>query len=465
MDVGCKLLYAAAGSKEDISLELKSFGVAYVERTVLSSVSLDVRSTGIVALVGPAGTGKSTLLRTLAGFNRSIPALRTWGSCLYRGLPLGDDNRPVLVSQNSKLLASTLLENLLYETPERFASSPAEKRDRALGVLRSVGLESLESDLHLPVVQLPLVVQRLVAIARLLQTSPSLLCIDEPTYGLAEEEAEKILAVAKLEAQRRAVMIVLHNQREIRSLDGMLALLAGGIVQEYRPIEEFFAEPVTQAGREFRDTGTCSEPSPDALEEDLSTGVRPRLRAVPAHDAAPSGALGPRGFAWLLPGKLAGTPRPGVVADIEYDLQALKRVGVSILLSLTVRPLDQDVLRLMGMRAYWYPIPDMGAPTLTSAKEICRLIERLLNNGATIAVHCRAGLGRTGTILAAYLIWCGQSAVGALEEVRRIQPRWVQSDTQVRFLEEFAKELSHRQVTNRFAFSENDGQTTRREID
>src|SRR5690606_32154863 len=107
---------------------------------------------------------------------------------------------------------------------------------------------------------------------------------------------------------------------------------------------------------------------------------------------AVSEALGPRGFAWLLPGRLAGTPRPGVVGDVDYDLTALRRVGVSALVSLTRQPLAAQDLERANLRAHWYPIPDMGAPTLDQAMEICRCIDRLLGDGEAVAVHCRAGL-------------------------------------------------------------------------
>jgi len=54
-------------------------------------------------------------------------------------------------------------------------------------------------------------------------------------------------------------------------------------------------------------------------------------------------------------------------------------------------------------------------------------------------MHCRAGLGRTGTMLAAVLIAEGLAALDALEAVRRVQPRFVQSQTQLDFLERFER--------------------------
>jgi atypical dual specificity phosphatase len=58
-------------------------------------------------------------------------------------------------------------------------------------------------------------------------------------------------------------------------------------------------------------------------------------------------------------------------------------------------------------------------------------------------------LGRTGTILATYLIWEGAEALSALETVRRVEPRWVQSEEQVAFLERFASMMNERKQSSR----------------
>ena len=60
-------------------------------------------------------------------------------------------------------------------------------------------------------------------------------------------------------------------------------------------------------------------------------------------------------------------------------------------------------------------------------------------DGASVAIHCRAGLGRTGTLLAAVLIYEGFAALDAIERVRRVQPRFVQSQSQAEFLERFER--------------------------
>lgn len=431
------------------ALELTNFGIAYAEQIVLSDVNLSIPLRGVTTLLGPTGTGKSTLLRTIAGFNRHLPSLRVWGVANFCGKPLSESNNPVLVSQNTRLLTSTLLDNLLYDMPEQFAATGDEKRTRAVDNLCKVALEGLRDFLSQPVVELPLATQRLVSIARTIATDPSLVLIDEPTFGLEEEDANTILDVIQRQAAERAILVVLHNQRQALALGGNVALLAGGVIQESSLAERFFKAPTTAAGKEFVATGSCSDPSPGANEDELSTGIRPRLRPPPRDLEIPSETVGPRGFVWLIPGQLAGTPLPGVVSSVQHDLKGLKRVNVTALISLTSTPLDAAALAEYRMTAHWFPIPDMGAPDMQMAREICTTIDRLRADNAVIAVHCRAGLGRTGTILVAYLIWRGQTAMDALETARRFEPKWVQSETQIQFLERFARELQSSEADHR----------------
>ncbi|MFC3217140.1 hypothetical protein [Comamonas sp. JC664] len=116
------------------------------------------------------------------------------------------------------------------------------------------------------------------------------------------------------------------------------------------------------------------------------------------------GARGPRGFAWLVPGKLAGTPLPGVVNDTDVDMQALKRCGITVLVSLTENDIDQAALARNGLRMCICPC--MTRAALVSQLQMLMLkMKRLLLAGDVLAVHCLAGLGRTGTVLAAWLVF------------------------------------------------------------
>lgn len=424
-------------------LSLHGFGVAFGERVVLSAIDIDITERQMLILLGPSGSGKSTLLRTLAGFNDASPALRTWGRAAYLGSELQQGERPVLVAQSARLLMASVLTNIVQDLPERASLTPLQQRELAARLVQRVGLDELIEQFDTPAAELPLALQRHLALLRLAAAGPRLICLDEPTTGLNDNEAHRLLAHIRAENQRHAMLVVLHNQAHARLLDGTVALLAGGVIQETAPLTQFFSAPASRAGRTFVQTGSCDVPSPGADPATLDPQAEQPAAIPPEAQSYVSDAFGPRGFLWLKKGRLAGTPRPGIVHDLDYDLKALNRVGITTLVSLTCTPPDSESYAAIGIANLWFPIPDMGAPALEQAQEICRQLEQLLAQGAVVAVHCRAGLGRTGTLLAAYLIWEGQPALSALETVRRIEPRWVQSDTQLRFLEEFAFALAN----------------------
>jgi hypothetical protein len=124
-------------------LALRDFGVAFGDRVVLNAVNLEIAGPGVLVLMGPVGTGKSTLLRTIAGINQAVPSFRTWGEAAYAGAPLGGERTPVLVAQNARLLMSSVLENIVSDLPERSHLNSATKREIGTRLLIEAGLESL----------------------------------------------------------------------------------------------------------------------------------------------------------------------------------------------------------------------------------------------------------------------------------------------------------------------------------
>jgi atypical dual specificity phosphatase len=364
-------------------------------------------------------------------------------------LPIGTESGIALVAQNARLLISSVLENIINDLPERNTLTLAAKREAAKILLAEAGLQNLQSELNRPVVELPLAVQRHLAIARTAAANPRLLCVDEPTANLEWADSLPLLRFLKEQGRKRGVLVVSHNQQDALELDGMTSLLAGGSIRASATAKQFFNEPSTGVVADFVRTGSCVLPSPNAKPEEVDESMLPLLPVLP--EAASNyvrETLGPRGFLWLKKGLLAGTPRPGVVQDIEYDLDALKRVGVTTLVSLTTKPVDPDLLESRGIQGLWMPIKDMGAPDMEEAEQVCRKVSELMSHGHVVAYHCRAGLGRTGTMLASHLILEGKSALDALESVRRIEPRWVQSDEQVRFLERLSESVSSRREMN-----------------
>jgi atypical dual specificity phosphatase len=422
-------------------LSLRGYGVAFGAQVVLAAIDLEVPARGMVVLAGEAGSGKSTLLRTLAGLNDAQPALRTWGEAVYEEAPLGH-RRPALVQQNVRLLTATVRENLASALPDRGQTTRTEQLERIGSTLARLGVTELQALLELPVVGLSRVQQRLVAIVRGAVTGAPLLLVDEPTAGLDPVDATRVVDLVARLARDRAVVLVTHNQREVRALGGKLAFLAGGRIRALRRTESFLDTPKSPPAKSWVETGRSRVPSPMAKPEDLSDSAPPPPPLPPEATAPVSREVGPRGFYWLDPGRLGGLPRPGIVLSLDQDLDALKRLGVTLLVTLEEEfSLPTGPLIERGLRCRHFPIDDMRAPTVEAARALCEEIEALLGAGEVVAVHCRAGMGRTGTMLACQLIHRGDSALDALERARGINPRWVQSEAQVDFLALFERKL------------------------
>ena len=96
---------------------------------------------------------------------------------------------------------------------------------------------------------------------------------------------------------------------------------------------------------------------------------------------------------------MAGTPEPGLLFDIDYDLALLKGAGITMLVTLTEQPLPESLLESHGLKSLFFPIVDMNVPSCRATEDLCALVEMALERGEVIAFHCKAGLGRTGTLL------------------------------------------------------------------
>jgi len=143
---------------------------------------------------------------------------------------------------------------------------------------------------------------------------------------------------------------------------------------------------------------------------------------------------------WLVPGVLAGGPHPDPSHDpaqLSAALDELVRRGVGAVVSVCELPLD--VPGGSGVEYLFAPTDDGEAPE--DLERLCELIDAVRRRGAGTFVHCHAGQGRTGTVLAAYLIWSEHKrALEAIEDVRRLyNPHAVETAAQVSALEAFAR--------------------------
>lgn len=142
-------------------------------------------------------------------------------------------------------------------------------------------------------------------------------------------------------------------------------------------------------------------------------------------------------FSFVIEGKLAGMARPGRSRPLEDDIQFLKAQGIGAIVSVTERPLDEGLIRSLGLRYLHLRVADYCAPTIQQIEEFLAFVENADADGAVV-VHCYAGQGRTGSILACALVHHGMSAEDAIRTVRTKRPPSIDTFVQEQVVYDFA---------------------------
>jgi putative ABC transport system ATP-binding protein len=220
----------------------------------LRDIDLDIPAGEVVALVGPSGAGKTSLLRLL---NRlDDPA---GGAVSYLGAPIGSipvrslRRRIGFVFQAPAMFAGTVEQNLIV----------ARDLAPAADSLRSHGTPAVEEALRLAGVD-PALASRdaqalsggerqRVSIARALMTSPEALLLDEPTSALDPEVAAHVVATVRslAETMRLTVVMVSHRLDEARVASTHLVFMEGGRIVESGPTGRVFTAPARARTRNY----------------------------------------------------------------------------------------------------------------------------------------------------------------------------------------------------------------------
>lgn len=480
--------------------ELANLALKIGDKHIFKSISMTVPDRGCTVLLGPSGTGKSTLLRVLSGQMLEHPSVTWTGDISVSGVSIEDCAaalRPALVGQKAVLLVGSVWESIVGEWSERALLTQIEQRARLAAILRAWEQDDLIPLYTSTVLSLSGSQRGRLAIVRKALSGAPLLMLDEPTANLSQAAELEVLNLIGHISENTPVLVVTHKVNHAQKLADHVVLIASGVVKEQAVAADFFGQPSSESGRQFLRTGSCAEdpiqdgdeilfentdqvnektelnhlhindnnsqylnaaphadinfvghgifqgePATDGLLAPKSKIIGCGAVPAPVSTSLAVRARGPRGFTWIVDGVLAGTPLPGLLTQVADDLRDLHDTGVTHLLSLTEVPFPAEIAQAFGISCSALPMPDMAAPSMDDALDLCRWMDTLRKGGHVIAVHCKAGLGRTGTVLCMYWMWMQQGTANyqqALQFIRSKNSGMIQSVSQEEFLQKFSQ--------------------------
>lgn len=230
----------------------KNFG----KLEVLRGISLEIKKGEVIAIIGPSGTGKSTLLRCInyleqpdegtISINGDEFVLKNLSKKRIRELR----SYTSMVFQNYNLFNNmTVLENVMLPMTDVQKKSKSEAEKIAKELIKNVGLEDKlnEYPSHLSGGQ-----QQRAGIARAMAVFPELMLFDEPTSSLDPEKVGEVMnSIRQLAAKHVTMLVVTHEMNFAREIaDRIIFMDNGRILKEGTP-KEFFENPDNERIEQF----------------------------------------------------------------------------------------------------------------------------------------------------------------------------------------------------------------------
>ena len=229
-------------------IQIKQVSKNFTKKVVFSDLNLMLDKGEIVALVGPSGTGKSTLLRCLAGLETFAE-----GDFLIDDKDMNDippHKRSIgMVFQQPLLFPNmNVLQNVMYGL--RLKEGKKEAKEKAQQYLNKVGLSEYEKAFP---DELSGGQQQRVALIRSLILNPSLLLLDEPFSSLDPLLRNELRDWIKLHLKEEGVtaLFVTHDKEEAMMIGDRVALLNNGGIEQFSTPHELYYSPLTPFAASF----------------------------------------------------------------------------------------------------------------------------------------------------------------------------------------------------------------------
>ena len=137
---------------------------------------------------------------------------------------------------------------------------------------------------------------------------------------------------------------------------------------------------------------------------------------------------------------------PGYWSDLDHSLIELKALGIGAVVSLDEVGLDENQLRRQDMAYLHVPITDFSTPSPEQVDNFVEFTRDQIANGSAVTCHCHAGVGRTGTMLACYLVAQGLEPDAAIEQVRSSPVPAIETPEQEDFIGLYARHVKAQKI-------------------
>lgn len=223
---------------------------------VLNGISFDLDQGKVLAVIGPSGTGKSTLLRCMNYLEKPSEGILTIDDVVLDAKTAKRKEiyqlrkNTAMVFQNYNLFKNkTALQNIMEPMVSVRGMTKQEATEKASEILAAIGLSEKRNNYPS---QLSGGQQQRIGIGRALAVNPKVLLIDEPTSSLDPELVGEVLNLLyKLEKEHMTMIIATHEMEFARHIaDYVIFIDDGEIVEEGKP-EDFFGNPKTQRAKQF----------------------------------------------------------------------------------------------------------------------------------------------------------------------------------------------------------------------
>ena len=144
---------------------------------------------------------------------------------------------------------------------------------------------------------------------------------------------------------------------------------------------------------------------------------------------------------WIVEGKILAGP----YCRSARSLARLAKAGIGLCVNLHERPLPADRLSSLGITHLHLPVPDFTAPSPETLAQAVSAIDETLSAGRAVSVNCGWGFGRTGTVVACWLVSHGMSPQEAINLVRVRRPKSIETVEQEQAIHSFAAKLHSEQ--------------------